>query len=112
MEESSAAVDAAADLGLRVYLGPAYRSGNSYERNDGSIALYFDEERGFAGLCAAERHCQQFEGRAGGLIKTMLTPDRMVTSTDVSAEFSRWTLHWSFSQVAGGGGAIGSGPMR
>ena len=81
VEEFSDAADAAEELGLRVYLGPAYRSGNTFVRNDGVIDFYSDEARGLVGLAEAEKFCEDFEGRAGGLIRTMLAPDRIETST-------------------------------
>ena len=80
-DEFAAAAEAAADLGLRVYLGPAYRSGNSFVRADGTIDQFFDEDRGLAGLAEAERFCRDFEDRAGGLVRTMLAPDRIETCT-------------------------------
>ena len=80
-DEFAAAAEAAADLGLRVYLGPAYRTGNSVVRDDGTLGLHFDEERGLRGLAEAERFCRAFEGRAGGLVRTMLAPDRIETCT-------------------------------
>ena len=80
--EFAAAADAAEDLGLRTYLGPAYRTGNPYVTADGTIELYFDEPRGLAGLEEAVRFCRTFEGRAGGLIRTMLAPDRIETCTE------------------------------
>jgi len=79
--EFTAAAAAAEDLGLRVYLGPAYRTGNIYVKNDGTIGYHFEEERGFAGLRDAEAFCKRFEGTAGGLIRTMLAPDRIETCT-------------------------------
>ncbi|URK89066.1 amidohydrolase family protein (plasmid) [Rhizobium sp. RCAM05350] len=79
--EFTAAVEAARDLGLRVYLGPAYRSGNSLVRRDGTIDFHFDEERGFKGLTDAAEFCRMFEGSANGLIRTMLAPDRIETCT-------------------------------
>lgn len=80
-DEFAAAADAAEDLGLRVYLGPAYRTGNTYLREDGTLDFHFDEERGLAGLAEAERFCRDFEGRGGGLVRTMLAPDRIETCT-------------------------------
>jgi cytosine/adenosine deaminase-related metal-dependent hydrolase len=80
-DEFAAAADAAEALGLRVYLGPAYRTGNTYVKADGTIDCYFDEERGLRGLDEAIRFCKTFEGRAGGLIRTMLAPDRLETCT-------------------------------
>lgn len=80
-EEFASAADSAIELGLRVYLGPAYRTGNQVVRADGSIGTFFDEERGLAGLEAAIRFCERHEGRGGGLVRTMLAPDRIETCT-------------------------------
>jgi cytosine/adenosine deaminase-related metal-dependent hydrolase len=80
-DEFAAAADAAEELGLRVYLGPAYRTGNSFVRQGGAIDFHFDEARGLEGLAEAERFCRDFEGRAGGLVRTMLAPDRIETCT-------------------------------
>ena len=80
-EEFAAAAQAAAELGLRVYLGPAYRTGNTLVRHDATLDTYFDEARGLAGLAEAVRFCREFEGRAGGLVRTMLAPDRIETCT-------------------------------
>ena len=79
--EFEAAVDAARDLGLRVYLGPAYRTGNQLVEEDGRIEAFFDEERGLQGLADAVEFCQEHEGRHGSLIRTMLSPDRIETCT-------------------------------
>ena len=81
VEEFSDAATAAAELGLRVYLGPAYRAGNTFVHEDGSLDFFFDEARGLAGLREAERFCEAFEGKADGLIRTMLAPDRIETCT-------------------------------
>ena len=80
-DEFVAAAEAAEELGLRVYLGPAYRTGNTFVRDDGSLEFYFNEERGFKGLSGAVRFCQAFEGQSSGLIRTMLSPDRIETCT-------------------------------
>lgn len=80
-DEFAGAAEAAADLGLRVYLGPAYRSGNTYVTEAQEIAFHFDEPRGLQGLEEAHRFCKHFEGQSGGLIRTMLAPDRIETCT-------------------------------
>jgi cytosine/adenosine deaminase-related metal-dependent hydrolase len=80
-EEFAGAADIAEDLGLRIYLGPAYRTGNPFVTDAGDIELFFDEPRGLAGLQEAIRFCRTFEGRAGGRIRTMLAPDRIETCT-------------------------------
>lgn len=79
--EFSGAAEAAADLGLRVYLGPAYRSGNTFVKGAGNIAFHFDEARGLAGLAEARRFCETFEDTSDGLVRTMLAPDRIETCT-------------------------------
>jgi cytosine/adenosine deaminase-related metal-dependent hydrolase len=80
-EEFADAAEAAARLGLRVYLGPGYRTGNQMVDADGTITPYYDEPRGLAELEAAIRFCERFEGEAEGLIRTMLAPDRIETCT-------------------------------
>lgn len=80
-EEFAATAAIAEELNLRVYLGPAYRTGNQVVEADGTIATYFDEERGLANLAEAIRFCEAFEGQAGGLVRTMLAPDRIETCT-------------------------------
>lgn len=79
--EFEAAAHAAEDLGLRVYLGPAYRSGNAVVEADGTIGLHFDEARGLRGLSEAVAFCERIEGTGGGLVRVMLAPDRIETST-------------------------------
>lgn len=81
-EEFAAAASAADDLGLRAYLGPAYRTGNPVVSDAGVISLFFDEERGLRGLAEAVRFCRDFEGRSFGRIRTMLAPDRIETCTE------------------------------
>jgi cytosine/adenosine deaminase-related metal-dependent hydrolase len=48
---------------------------------DGRITTYYDEDRGLKELDAAIAFCERFEGSAGGLVRTMLAPDRIETST-------------------------------
>ncbi len=79
--EFASAAEVAEELGLRVYLGPAYRTGNTFVKQDGTLDFHFDEERGLDGLAEAVQFCHTFEGRSGGLIRTMLAPDRIETCT-------------------------------
>ncbi len=79
-EFTDAAQEAAA-LGLRVYLGPAYRTGNQVVDADGTIGTHYVEERGLAELADAIRFCERMENTAGGLVRTMLAPDRIETCT-------------------------------
>ena len=81
VEEFTDAAHEAADLGLRVYLGPGYRTGNQVVDADGTIGTYYQEARGLAELDAAIAFCERLENTAGGLIRTMLSPDRIETCT-------------------------------
>lgn len=80
-DELAHAAEAAAELGLRVYLGPAYRTGNLVVDADGRIEPWFDEERGLASLEEALAFARAFDGRHGGLVRAMLAPDRIETCT-------------------------------
>jgi len=81
VEEFEDAAEAAASLGLRAYLGPAYRTGNQLVEADGRVVTHYDEPRGLAELDAAADFAKRHEGVAGGLIRAMLAPDRIETST-------------------------------
>lgn len=79
--EFEAAADAAGELGLRVYLSPAYRSGGMVLEEPGRMMPVFDEERGFQGLKDAVSFIERQSGRHGDLVRGMLAPDRVETST-------------------------------
>ncbi|WP_426956694.1 amidohydrolase family protein [Muricoccus radiodurans] len=79
--EFEAAAEVAESLNLRAYLGPAYRTGGMVVEDDGTIGTDFDEARGLRGLDEAIAFCRRNEGRANGLIRTMLSPDRVETCT-------------------------------
>ena len=79
--EFDAAAEAAGDLGLRVYLSPAYRSGGMVLEAPGKMVPVFDEERGFQGLKDAIVYIERQNGRHGDLVRGMLAPDRVETST-------------------------------
>ena len=79
--EFDAAAQAAQDLGLRVYLGPAYRSGGQVTDEAGNIRAVYDEARGLEGLDQAAGFAGRIEGAAGGLVRAMFAPDRIETCT-------------------------------
>ena len=79
--EFEAAAEAAGDLGLRVYLGPAYRTGGMVCEAPGVLEPVFDESRGLRGLEDAIAFAGRIAGRHEGLIQPMLAPDRVETST-------------------------------
>lgn len=79
--EFGAAAEAAAALGLRVFLGPAYRSGGTVVDDLGGFHMRFDEPRGLAGLSDAAAFIRRHQGTHGGLINGLLAPDRVETCT-------------------------------
>ncbi len=82
-------VEIAAGLGLRVYLGPSYRSGVSVTHSDGVQDVIWDEPRGVSGLQEAARFISDFDGKHGGLIKGLLAPARIQTCTPALLQQTR-----------------------
>ena len=80
--EFEAAARAAEDLGLRVYLGPAYRTGGQVTDIAGNIRAIYDEPRGLEGLAQAADFAARMDGRARSLIRAMFAPDRIETCTE------------------------------
>lgn len=80
--EFDAAADTAGELGLRVYLSPAYRSGGMVLDAPGQMVPVFDETRGLAGLRDAVDYIGRQTGRHGDLVRGLLAPDRVETSTE------------------------------
>lgn len=79
--ELAAVAQLAGELGLRMYLGPSYRSGINVVRADGSRDVLWDEAQGSAGLADAVRFVQDFDGAYDGLIRGCLLPCRIETVT-------------------------------
>ncbi|WP_235214496.1 chlorohydrolase family protein [Rhodococcus opacus] len=67
-------------LGIRGYLGPAYRSGVNVV-DDRRRSVLFDEERGRAGLRDAERFLDYAADHGGDLVHGALLPCRIETLT-------------------------------
>ncbi|WP_232617744.1 chlorohydrolase family protein [Pseudooceanicola antarcticus] len=80
--EFEAAASAAEDLGLRAYLGPAYRTGGQVTDEAGNIRAIYDEPRGLQGLADAADFARRIDGIAGGRIRAMFAPDRIETCTE------------------------------
>ncbi|MET9918214.1 chlorohydrolase family protein [Streptomyces sp. NPDC006435] len=68
-------------IGLRGYLGPAYRSGVNVTLPDGGRGVEFDEERGRAGLRDALRFLDHTAALADPLVNGVLLPCRIETLT-------------------------------
>ncbi len=69
----------AAEMGIRVWLGPCYMSGLTYQDESGALHQYWDAERGMSGLRDAERFIANFHGAHSGLVSAALLPDRIET---------------------------------
>lgn len=80
VDELTGAADAAEEMGLRVWLGPAYRAGGMVADETGKLSAVFDEARGLQGLQEAIGFAQDMQGR--GLVSPMLAPDRVETCTE------------------------------
>lgn len=80
-DEFAAVVHIAGALGLRMYLGPSYRSGINVVRADGSRDVLWDEAQGIAGLADAVRFVRDFDGAYEGLMRGCLLPCRIETVT-------------------------------
>lgn len=80
-EQFADVVQIAGELGLRMYLGPAYRSGINIIRKDGSRDVAWDEARGEDGLQQAVNFVKRFDGAYNGLIRGAFLPCRIETVT-------------------------------
>ena len=69
-------------LGLRGYLGPAYRSGIHVIRSTGEADVLFDEERGRAGFADALRFLEYARELGDPLVTGVLLPCRIETLTE------------------------------
>ncbi|WP_427016126.1 chlorohydrolase family protein [Pseudarthrobacter sp. P1] len=69
-------------IGLRGYLGPAYRSGVNIVRADGERDVAFDEDLGRAGLADALRFLDYAQDLADPLVTGVLLPCRIETLTE------------------------------
>jgi cytosine/adenosine deaminase-related metal-dependent hydrolase len=81
-EENAQAAEDAAALGLRIYLGPSYRTGYGTVDAGGRLGIHWDPERGYHGLDEAIRFVRDFDGAHGGLIRGFLQPDRIEYCTE------------------------------
>lgn len=80
-DEFAGVAEVAGELGLRVYLGPCYMSGTTVVKDDRTAGPHWDEARGLAGLDAALRFIENFDGAHDGLVRGLLAPDRIETCT-------------------------------
>ncbi|MGW1407833.1 chlorohydrolase family protein [Streptomyces sp. NPDC002403] len=81
-DELVAMAETSRRIGLRGYLGPAYRSGVNVTLPDGSRGVEFDEERGRDGLRDAVRFLDHVAGLDDPLVNGVLLPCRIETLTE------------------------------
>jgi 8-oxoguanine deaminase len=80
-EQFADVVDIAGELGLRMYLGPAYRSGINVMKADGSRDVAWNEALGVEGLRQAVSFVKRFDGAHNGRIRGAFLPCRIETVT-------------------------------
>ncbi|MGR3805665.1 amidohydrolase family protein [Marinibacterium profundimaris] len=80
--EFEAAALVADEMGLRAYLGPAYRTGGQVTDSKGNIRPVYDEARGLEGLEEAAAFARRIDGTAQGRLRAMFAPDRIETCTE------------------------------
>jgi cytosine/adenosine deaminase-related metal-dependent hydrolase len=81
-EELAGVAEIAGRLGLRMYLGPSYRSGVSVVTPDGASEVWWQPQLGERGLSDAVRFVNDFDGAHGDLVRGVLLPCRIETLTE------------------------------
>ena len=76
------AVRQAGRFGMRLYMGPGYRSGRWYTDDGKEVKYAWDEEAGRRGLERAIRFIEQHDGAQNGRIKGFLSPSQVDTCTE------------------------------
>ncbi|WP_214320328.1 amidohydrolase family protein [Nonomuraea sediminis] len=80
-DELAGTASIAGRLGLRMYLGPSYRSGVPVVLPDGSRDVHWEPSLGEQGLADAVRFVKDFDGAFDGRIRGALLPCRIETLT-------------------------------
>ena len=98
----------AADFGLRVYVGLAFRSGRWLTRDGRRVEWEWDEEQGRQGLARAIELHKRHDGAHGDLVRCFFSPAQVDTCTPDLLQASKraaderqrpWQLHTSQSVV-------------
>ncbi len=99
----------AADYGLRVYVGLAFRSGRWLTRDGRRVEWEWDEEQGRRGLAQAIELHKRYDGAHGDLVRCFFSPAQVDTCTPDLLQASKraaderrrpWQVHTSQSVVA------------
>lgn len=72
----------AGELGIRLVLGPSFRSAVNVEQPDGTEGQVWDEAAGLAGLADAVDFITRSAGSQGGLVSGLLVPSTIETCSD------------------------------
>lgn len=78
-EEFDAIAEAGRRLGMRLYLGPSFRSAVHVIEADGRASLLVDEARGLAGLAQALRFARRWRDAGDDLVHPLLVPSTIET---------------------------------
>ncbi|HEY6633300.1 MAG TPA: chlorohydrolase family protein [Rhizobiaceae bacterium] len=81
-DEFDAMADLAQELGIRLFLGPSFRSFVNVEEDDGIVGQRVDEAAGLAGLADAVAFIERSRGSRGGLVSGLLVPSTIETCSD------------------------------
>src|SRR5215217_5931903 len=76
------AVCQAGKVGMRLYMGPGYRSGRWYTDDGKEVKYAWDEEAGLAAMDRAVRFIEEYDGQQNGRIKGFLSPSQVDTCTE------------------------------
>lgn len=80
-EQLADVVEIAGELGIRMFLGPSYRSGINVMKADGTRDVAWDEARGEESFRQAVSFVKRFDGAHDGRIKGAFLPCRIETVT-------------------------------
>lgn len=72
----------AIETGIRLYMGPGYRSGRWYTPDGRQVLYEWDEEAGRAGLKRAVQFIEQYHDAGDGLVRGFLSPVQVDTCTE------------------------------
>jgi cytosine/adenosine deaminase-related metal-dependent hydrolase len=79
--EMRSMAESAIELGMRVYLGPSYRSGVNVTLSDGTQDVLFDEAEGDRGFEEAVAFVREMDALGHDLVRGALLPARIETLT-------------------------------
>jgi cytosine/adenosine deaminase-related metal-dependent hydrolase len=76
------AVEEAGKVGMRLYMGPGYRSGRWFTGDGKTVKYEWDEAAGIAAMDRAVRFIEEYDGQQNGRIKGFLSPSQVDTCTE------------------------------